>query len=71
MGPFEMVVAIVVVVTVCGVISEWLKNRRKQLDGGASRQVREELAELRERVEALEAIVTDRRSRLRDEFDRL
>ena len=71
MGPFEMVVAIVVVVTVSGVISEWLKTRRKQLDGGAGRKVTEELAELRERVEALEAIVTDRRSHLRDQFDRL
>ena len=71
MGPFEMVVIIVVVAILAGVASDWLKTRRKQLDNGASKAVKEELRELRERVEALEAIVTDRRAELRREFDRL
>jgi len=70
MGPFEMVVAIVAITMVAGIIREGIKYRaeaKAQPDEG----VLEELRSLRERVEALEAIVTDQRYALKKEFDRL
>lgn len=69
MDPFQMVVAIVVVVMVAKIAQEWLQHRSRapESDDGT----REELQRLRERVEALEAIVTDGREDLRRRFEEL
>lgn len=71
MGPFEMVVAIVVVAMTAKVIQEWLRHRAEQQGAEPSPAVLDELEQLRRRVEALETIVTDGREDLRRRFQDL
>ena len=73
MAVFEMVVWIVAISCLTGVLTEYFKTRRKEADGTPvpDDDVLAELDELRERVETLEAIVTDQKRQLRDEFDSL
>lgn len=60
MGVFEMVVAIVLISTVAGLVSRWLKfNERRLAQPPADDSLRREVASLRERVATLEQIVTD------------
>ena len=47
------------------------RNRRADADNGQTQAMEAELAELRDRVETLERIVTDERHHLDREFDRL
>jgi len=81
MGPFEMVVAIVVV----GCIAEMYRNRLKYMQGrsdfdkddwlgimGESESKhKKKIAELEERIKVLERIVTDQKYDLKKEFDKL
>lgn len=71
MGPFEMVVAIVVVAMTAKVIQEWLRHRAEQREVEPSPAILDELDQLRRRVEVLETIVTDGREDLRRRFDDL
>ncbi|MGK2286627.1 hypothetical protein [Pedomonas sp. V897] len=71
MGPFEMVVAIVLIVAVAGVM-------KARASSGPGQEAVEEIARLRaqvdhlsERVKVLEKLATDPARRLSDEIERL
>lgn len=69
MGVFEMVVAIVLISTVAGLVSRWLKfAERRQSQPPANDLLRREVASLRERVATLEQIVTDPAFELKRQF---
>ncbi|MCY4565567.1 MAG: hypothetical protein OXE40_13975 [Gammaproteobacteria bacterium] len=67
-GVFMMVVLIVLISTSAGVATRYIKLRQQQLGTQEDGGVREELEEVRQRVEVLEKIVTDRKFRLSDEI---
>ncbi|XOV87488.1 MAG: hypothetical protein ACFHX7_21475 [Pseudomonadota bacterium] len=73
MHVFEMVVWIVVVACATGVISEYLKTKRKL--GGTSNEdlddAMDRIDELEERVRVLERLVTDDKYHLSREIDGL
>jgi len=71
MEVFEMVVLIVAIACVAGVINNYLKNQRLRLKGAPAEDVLAELDAVKQRVAALEEIVTDERYELRRELDRL
>ena len=78
MDPFEMVVAIVLIVTIGGVISRSLHHKAQVLktkEGAGSalqgKEVNKRLIMLEERVVVLERLATDKSKRLRDEIDAL
>lgn len=71
MDVFTMVVVIVVVSCGAGVINNYLKIRRAEQRGGAGADVKAEIEALKQRIAALEAIVTDERYHLQRELDRL
>lgn len=71
MGPFEMVVAIVLIVTIAGVM-------KARASSGPSQEAMEQVARLRaqvdqlnDRVRVLEKLATDPARRLSDEIERL
>jgi polyhydroxyalkanoate synthesis regulator phasin len=77
MNPFEMVVIIVLIVTLGGVIKQWVGTRHRLHDmedqlrkSGVSEQL-QRIDQLEERVRTLERIVTDRAERLRNQIDSL
>lgn len=62
MNPFEMVVAIVVIVFGARVLRDYLRHRSEatvSLPNDDTRLLVEEVARLRERVQVLERVVTD------------
>jgi phage shock protein C len=71
MDVFTMVVLIVAISCGAGIFNNYLKTQRARLrqDGGES--VQAELEALRQRVAALEEIVTDQRYQLEREFSQL
>lgn len=79
MDVFTMVVSIVAMSLAAGAYADTLKTRRKtaerldELDAGLGerRSLPAEIEELRRRVAALKAIVTDPRARLRQDIDAL
>lgn len=74
MHVFEMVIWIVAISCLTGVLTEYFKTQRKNAaaqPAEADDDLLAEIDDLRERVETLEAIVTDRKSQLRDELDNL
>jgi cell division protein FtsB len=71
MDVFTMVVIIVVVSCGAGVVNNYLKTRRQELRGGAGADVQAEIEALKQRIAALEAIVTDDRYHLQRELDQL
>jgi hypothetical protein len=71
MEVFTMVVLIVAISCGAGVINNYLKNQRLAHKGAPSEDVLAELDALKQRVAALEEIVTDERYHLEREFDRL
>ncbi len=79
MGPFEMVVAIVLIVSIAGVMRAKYKagiiedengNEIRATDPDAGR-MREEIASLKKRIAVLERIATDKTNRLEDEIEAL
>ncbi|MGP1282647.1 MAG: hypothetical protein ACTS1X_06700 [Parasphingopyxis sp.] len=81
MGPFEMVVAIVLICVVAGVIRSRYNaqhgiiededgNQRRIVDPDAGR-MREEIKQLKERIAVLERIATDKGNRLEQEIEAL
>lgn len=71
MDVFTFVIIIVIVGCGTGVLSEYFKHKRKTAEFQGDDSVYEELDRLRERVEVLEAIVTDEKYHLKKELDRL
>jgi phage shock protein C len=71
MEVFTMVVLIVAISCGAGVINNYLKNQRMTLRSAPSEELLGELDALKQRVAALEAIVTDERYELKRELDRL
>lgn len=71
MEVFTMVVLIVAISCGAGVINNYLKNQRMVLKGAPSEELQGELDALKQRIAALEAIVTDERYELKRELDRL
>jgi hypothetical protein len=74
MGPFEMVVAIVLIATIGSVLQARYKARGRQPGIASDPEVprlREEIGLLKERVQVLERIVTDKNHLLEAEFERL
>ncbi len=67
-GVFLMVVLIVLISCSAGVASRYIRFRQRQLGAQVDDDVREELHEIRERIEVLEKIVTDRKFRLSDQI---
>ncbi|WP_294253763.1 hypothetical protein [uncultured Sphingomonas sp.] len=77
MNPFEMVVAIIVVITIGKVLQARygvVKGRDSRLEGLASRdpaekfeadRLRDEIRSLKERVQVLERVITDNENSLR------
>lgn len=81
MGPFEMVVAIVLIFAIAGVIRSKNNakhgimededgNQRRIADPDAGR-MREEIHELKKRIAVLERIATDKSNRLEEEIEAL
>jgi hypothetical protein len=63
MNPFEMVIAIVAMAMLTGIIIKSMELRAKKPDGGMeseNRQLRQQLADVQQRMKVLERIVTDR-----------
>ena len=72
MEVFTMVVLIVLIACGTGVINEHFKTRRKELEqSSAGGEVLDELDLLRERVEVLEKIVTDKSYQLERDINHL
>lgn len=71
MDVFTFVIIIVVIGCGTGVLSEYFKHKRKAAEFKGDDGVYEELDRLRERIEVLEAIVTDEKYNLKKELDRL
>ena len=67
-GVFMMVVLIVLISCSTGVAAKYIRLRQRQLSVRYDDGVREELEEVKERVEVLEKIVTDKKFRLSDEI---
>jgi hypothetical protein len=64
MNPFEMVVVIVLIVSVANVLraryrGEARRGRTRDQDSGESDALRAEVRQLKDRIQVLEAIVTD------------
>jgi uncharacterized protein YlxW (UPF0749 family) len=76
MNPFEMVVLIVAIVMFAGVFKARYSHRNKDQDADpASRvenqELREEVAELKERIKVLERITVDKENSLAREIEDL
>ena len=70
-GVFMMVVLIVLISCGAGVATRYIQFRQRQLGEHGDDDVRGELRGVKERVEVLEKIVTDRKFRLSAEIDDL
>jgi len=66
---FSAAVAIVAILGIVSLGRSWVESRQRNVKLEAS--VDEALADLRERIETLERIVTDQRETLRKKFDEL
>lgn len=71
MDVFTFVVIVVIIGCGTGVLTEYLKTKRKSGEASGDEELYEELEHLRKRVQVLEAIVTDEKYNLKNEIDRL
>lgn len=74
MNPFEMVVLIVAIVMIASVIKARARardNAALAADSPDAEAMRIEIARLKDRVEVLERLATDKSQRLADEIDSL
>jgi len=67
MNPFEMVVAIIIVVTIGRVLQSRYRYQHRSdqpdaVDSAENRQLHQEVQKLRERVQVLERVITDTHS---------
>ena len=65
MGPFEMVIGIVLIVTVGNIIRTRAKYRESGVAPAEVTQMRKEIDRLRDRVQVLERVITDNEGSLR------
>jgi hypothetical protein len=65
MGPFEMVLGIVLLITVGKVLQSRFRHQAARGDDAEAAQLRDELRRLKERVQVLERVVTDNEGSLR------
>jgi uncharacterized protein YpuA (DUF1002 family) len=70
MGPFEMVVAIVLIVTVAAIVKSKHKHQGAANDESVL-ALREQISRLEQRVQTLEKLATDPAKRLADEIESL
>jgi len=68
MNPFEFVLAIVLVGMFFKLLQKRMDRRHENETAGESNELRARLAELEERIQVLERIVTDDRADLKREF---
>lgn len=73
MNQYEFIVAIIVVVMIASVFKTRYKYsiRQQRGDGGEAQRLREEIRTLKERIQVLERIATDKSSSLEREIDQL
>lgn len=71
MDVFTFVILVVIIGCGTGVLNEYFKTKRVSGAVSGDDEVFEELESLRQRVEVLEAIVTDEKYNLKKEIDRL
>jgi len=71
MGPFEMVVAIVLIVAIAGVMKTKAKSGMSQEASEEIARLRAQVNQLNDRVKVLEKLATDPAKRLSDEIERL
>ena len=77
MGPFEMVVMIVAIVAIAGVIKARYgirsdaEGNEYHISDGETQRLREEVKQLKERIQVLERITTDRENSLAREIESL
>jgi len=74
MNQYEFVLGIIIVVMIAGVIKARYKfgNRdRDPAEAGQTQQMREEIRTLKERIQVLERIATDKESMLEREIEQL
>lgn len=71
MDVFTFVIIVVLIGCGTGVLSEYFKTKRKSQEFTTDDGLLDELDSLRQRVEVLEAIVTDEKYNLKKEIDQL
>ena len=71
MDVFTMVVLIVLISGAVGVAQRYMKIRKQGLDRSVDDGLQQDLDSMKERIEVLEKIVTDRQFRLADEISDL
>lgn len=71
MDVFTFVIIVVLIGCGSGVINNYMKNQRNKNKLTVDEDAQQELAELRERIEILEKIVTDEKYQLQRDLDRL
>lgn len=71
MDVFTFVIIVVLIGCGSGVINNYMKNQRNRTNVTVDEDAQQELAELRERIEILEKIVTDEKYQLQRDLDHL
>ncbi len=71
MDVFTFVIIVVLIGCGSGVINNYMKNQRNRTKVTVDEDAQQELAELRERIEILEKIVTDEKYQLQRDLDHL
>jgi hypothetical protein len=72
MNQYEFVLGIILIVMVAGIFKARFKfNSQRPADDGQTQQMREEIRALKERIQVLERIATDKESLLEREIEQL
>ena len=71
MDAFTFVIIVVIIGCGTGVLTEYFKTKREAAEFSGDEDLLAELDSLRQRVEVLEAIVTDEKYNLKQEIDQL
>ncbi len=71
MDVFTFVIIVVLIGCGSGVINNYMRNQRNKNKLTVDEDAQQELAELRERIEILEKIVTDEKYQLQRDLDQL
>ena len=72
MNQYEFVLGIIIVVMIAGVFKARYKfSSRDPAEGGQTQQMRDEIRTLKERIQVLERIATDKESALEREIEQL
>ena len=72
MNQYEFILGIIIVVMIAGVFKARFKfGSQRPVDDGQAQQMREEIRTLKERIQVLERIATDKESMLEREIEQL